>query len=710
MVAWLPLFLLMVSPQAPAPTHKIDIHIAGPLAMVEVWRSVDPTPRPVGNRQTERTLDLNLPEQAALVDWEIVERNERVHMAQQTEGQVSAGLTAVLKMRQLSPSTAPLEEGASYRIHLASLGEAPRPPVVHYRYAMPVGCSDGRLTLHMPESLDDNPVPAEVTVVFEPHPDGFPIAQASVAGRPAEIRAKVRRLVVHGLSPAHAAWDVSWAFSASHSGFPGQALLAAGPLSNPATGRKTASLGAAALVCLAPGEGGTAAHGRPDAPGSVILLLDRSRSVGQGGLSEERVFARALLEALPPSVAFNAILFGEAATPLFPIPRMPTREAIEALSSAADPNRLEKTTDLVAALARARNALGASPDGQAWIVIITDGALPAHQTAVRMLEALSGAAERRVRVLVMVVRQRGDDDVGKPALGEYAHLVERFGGLIREVPSGSADEVARGAVAAMARGGDWFGLRFDDTKLADVLPAGHGQATVFVEAGRAARQRKLRFSARGTVSSARAELATLHFDVAAATVKGEWLQPLLELGGSKRRAWAGATGLVAVAVLPASPASKPQPVDEVVHGRLDETVLRNALSLAFMPRARACYLSRRVATASDAHLRGRVRLELTLERGELHDAVIRKSTLNHPDIESCLRQAAWAVDYPRPEHRDALTVANLNLVFRPRTTEEKQPDASALDREIELVLGPLTFTQDFGDLLEDKPMQKSSAP
>ncbi len=143
---------------------------------------------------------------------------------------------------------------------------------------------------------------------------------------------------------------------------------------------------------------------------------------------------------------------------------------------------------------------------------------------------------------------------------------------------------------------------------------------------------------------------------------------------------------------------------------MDEGVLRNALSLAFMPRARACYLSRRVATANDAYLRGRVRLELTLERGELHNAVVRKSTLGNPEIERCLVSAAWAVDYPRPEHRDALTVANLNLVFRPRTTEEKLPDASAVDREIELVLGPLTFTQDFSDLLDDKPVQKSGAP
>jgi hypothetical protein len=204
-------------------------------------------------------------------------------------------------------------------------------------------------------------------------------------------------------------------------------------------------------------------------------------------------------------------------------------------------------------------------------------------------------------------------------------------------------------------------------------------------------------------------MASIRVDVGTVPVKGEWLQPLLEREGSKRRAWAGATSSVAVAVLPATPAPN-KAVDEIVHGRLDETVLRNALSLAFMPRARACYLSRRVATASDATLRGRVRLELTIERGELHDAVVRQSTLKNSEIENCLRQAAWAVDFPRPEHRDALTVANLNLVFRPRTGEETRPDASPLDREIELVLGPLTFTQDFSDLLKDQPLQKSAAP
>jgi hypothetical protein len=132
---------------------------------------------------------------------------------------------------------------------------------------------------------------------------------------------------------------------------------------------------------------------------------------------------------------------------------------------------------------------------------------------------------------------------------------------------------------------------------------------------------------------------------------------------------------------------------------MDPAVLKNALALAFTPRARACYVSRRVAKAEDTYLSGRLKLELDLERGELLNAIVRQSTLGHPAIEDCVRRAAWAVEYPRPEHRDAPIIANVNLVFAPRTPRESAPDASATDREIELIVGPLTFSEDYRDLL-----------
>jgi hypothetical protein len=126
-----------------------------------------------------------------------------------------------------------------------------------------------------------------------------------------------------------------------------------------------------------------------------------------------------------------------------------------------------------------------------------------------------------------------------------------------------------------------------------------------------------------------------------------------------------------------------------------------------MPRARACYLSRRVANGADLALRGRLRLELHLERGELEDAIIRRSSLDRPEIERCVREAAFNVEYPRPMFRDAPTVAAVNLVFRPRTPEESQPDASPFDRQIDLILGPVTF--DPQKLLESEA-RESGAP
>lgn len=724
MVPWLSILLLAASqpglaaPTAKSPykpTHKIDLHIAGPLAMVEVWRSLDPAPRRIGNRQQESPLDLSLPEGAALLDWEVLEHGERARLSQQSEGQVNAGLAAVLKMRQLSPAAAATEEDIQYRIHVTPLTEGTH-PVLHYRFAAPIRCAQGKLVLRMPESLEDNPVPAEVTVTLEATAQGFALAQASLAGKPADIRPGSRGLVLRGLSPPHAAWEVTWGYRQTLPGFPGQALVAAGPVSVDDQGRRRHGLAKLAEICIAQ-DAATAppGHGVPD-PASVVLLVDRSRSVGQGGLSEERVVGRALLEALPPSVPFNAILFGESATPLFPLARLATREALDAFSAAVDPNRMERTTDVAKALAQARQAYVPS-EAPPWIVIVTDGALPAGQTAQRMQEALAGkpGAEMakmppRVRVLVLLVRQRGDDPVSEAALAEYARLVSRFGGLVRDVPPGDASETARAVIAAMHRGGDWFGLRIDDTSVAEVLGPGQGRSRVLAPGGRGGDRAQALLHARG-IAPPHDAIATIERKLPALRVKAEWLEPLVRSAAAagRPRAWAGSTSSVAVAVLPASPAAK-KPADEIVRGRIDETVLRNALSLAFMPRARACYVSRRVASANDAYLRGRVRLELTIDRGELAGVVVRKSTLDSPDIEACLRNAAWAVDYPRAEHRDALTVANLNLVFRPHTSEERQPDASALDREIELVLGPVTLGTDFKDLLEDAPAEKAAAP
>ena len=242
----------------------------------------------------------------------------------------------------------------------------------------------------------------------------------------------------------------------------------------------------------------------------------------------------------------------------------------------------------------------------------------------------------------------------------------------------------------MAKGGDLLDLRLEGDLVADAVPPGQGASLTVNLGPRLPAYPRVRLRARGLDGDVRADLAPV-------LVKREWMDPLLA-GTGKRRAWSGASSGMAVVVLP-SPAAATQAPDAVVRGRMDPAVLKNALALAFTPRARACYVSRRVAKAGDAYLSGRLKLELDLERGELLDAIVRQSTLGHPAIEDCVRRAAWAVEYPRPEHRDAPIIANVNLVFAPRTPREPPPDASATDREIELIVGPLTFPEDYRDLL-----------
>jgi hypothetical protein len=117
-----------------------------------------------------------------------------------------------------------------------------------------------------------------------------------------------------------------------------------------------------------------------------------------------------------------------------------------------------------------------------------------------------------------------------------------------------------------------------------------------------------------------------------------------------------------------------------------------------------------VRTAADFELRGRLRLELTLERGEMLGAVVRSSTLGRPDIEACLRDAAFGVEVPRPLHRDAPVVAALNLQFQPRTPSGGPPDASPLDREIDLIVGPPVGADPLDLLASPTDSAKTPAP
>ena len=82
-----------------------------------------------------------------------------------------------------------------------------------------------------------------------------------------------------------------------------------------------------------------------------------------------------------------------------------------------------------------------------------------------------------------------------------------------------------------------------------------------------------------------------------------------------------------------------------------------------------------------------MRLAIDVVRGEVERAAVESSTLNRADIESCLREGAFAIEVPRAVRSDAPVTAVLNLVFRPQTPEKKPAsDLGAVGDQIDLII------------------------
>src|SRR4029078_4704191 len=132
------------------------------------------------------------------------------------------------------------------------------------------------------------------------------------------------------------------------------------------------------------------------APSSVLLVIDRSRSVGLAGLSAEHDLARRILEALPPSQRFDALFFDRATKRLFPMSRPATREAIGALEDEMVPAHSQNGTALLASLHEAGALLRREQTTFAprtLLVVLTDGALAAAHDGAALDRALGAGAE-----------------------------------------------------------------------------------------------------------------------------------------------------------------------------------------------------------------------------------------------------------------------------------------------------------------------------
>ena len=643
------------------PEQRIAIDARGPLALVEVTRPVVPLPTD-GNGGQEALLDLALPDGAALVSIEVKDHGRWMRVDPAAKGtDVADAYRAASAARGVTPVSEPYDDGAAYRLRLLrGAGQGNAPSLVRVRFAAVPTAAGDHVQLRFPAAAERLPPPAEVTVRVRG------AADVTIAG----VRTAIAGGTAGGRASTRGAWDVAWT--------PRDPASHAPPLDV-----------RLAVAALAPQETAVAlsARQRPappaDPPASVLFLVDRSRSVGLPGLSAERDLVRALIEALPPSTRFDTLFFDRAAKRLFTMSRPATRQAIEAFETEMVPDRLQNGTDLPAALHEAGELLkreAATWGPRTWLVVVTDGALGDDVTGSALEHALPPVPGVDLAVAAFTIRPMDDEPVGSHAREALRALAAARGGLARELRANQIADAVPAALADLRRGGDLGALRLvaDGTErpIAGTLAPGGLLAGILTLKGPPPRTLRVEGLAQGRPIAVAPPPA--HLDAA-------WLRPGVTAGAEKARRFISTPSLVAM-VEPSAPLAA-EGGGPMVKGSLDRMVVRNTLSLAYMPRARACYLNRSGATPALRDLSGRVRLAIDLVRGEVDRATIESSTLQNPDIESCLRRSAFEIEVPRAARNDAPVTAVLNMVFQPRTPDKKADvDLGAVGAQIDLVI------------------------
>jgi hypothetical protein len=654
--------------------HRIAIDVRGPLALCEVTRVLVPERSESGG--AEVVLDLALPDGAGLSSVEVREggRWRSLEAPADAASQPAELYRAESAARGVTPAIEPFDDNATDRLRFLRAGPRATAPVeVRYRFAVAPTSDGGRLRLRFPAASERLPPPAEVTVRSR---DAADIEIAGVrATPPAAGGAAI------GHARARAAWEVSWSWA------PGDRTARQAAIRSKTRVDTPALEGRVAVAALSPTESGLAflAQARPSQPAGppagVLFLVDRSRSVGLPGLSAERDLVRQLIEALPPSTRFDALFFDRGTKRLFPMSRPATREAIDAFEAEMVPDRLQNGTDLVAALREAGTLLRRDRTEfgpHALLALVTDGALSDALDGPALDRALAPTPDLDLAVASFAIRPTDDEPMGDPARRALRALAAARGGLTRELRANEIGDAVPAALADLARGGDLGTLRLVTEGTERVISAALApDATVsgiLTLHGRPPRSVRLE----GIARSRRIAATPARTAVAAA-----WVRPFATPGGHQARVLVTPT-VVALAEPVLRPAIATLPE---VKGSMDRMVIRNVLSLAYMPRARACYFNRTGATPALRDLAGRVRLAIDVVRGEVDRATVESSTLDNPQIESCLRESAFAIDVPRAARSDAPVTAILNLVFRARTPDRKPDvDLGAVGAEIDLVI------------------------
>jgi Vault protein inter-alpha-trypsin domain len=422
--------------------HALAVHIEGMLARVDSRQVVVNE----GDRDTEVIYSFDLPADAAVVDAEVsLPDGTRAHSAAvdaraafrfvpdddgATGGAPDIGLLRLLEV---------MEERrlARYELRVYPV-PAGRSATVAVHWVAPVHYRDGRLSLRLP---DRGGAANLVTERVE-------LAWAAPAGATGlrDIRSGPARLAASagtrsGALRFHAPVAGDLVLEATPAFRPGQGLIAeiaAVPLDK---GR-----GAVALSLLSP-ELAPAAAARFE---RLVVVVDRSRSLGTGGLAAARAIADALVGAANPDATADAVLFDRRARAV--LGRLSQdRGALRAGLAKGLAAAPESGSDLGAALSQVGNLLrrqgpaAEAPVGEVargvssptLIVLLTDGMLPLDLDGERARSQLGtlGLAEAKVAAVVLV-----PDGAPAPDLdtGPLAALARATGGRVLAVRHGEA--------------------------------------------------------------------------------------------------------------------------------------------------------------------------------------------------------------------------------------------------------------------------------
>jgi Arc/MetJ family transcription regulator len=427
--------------------HALKIHIDGFIASADLHQVIVNQ----GDRDTEVFYSFDLPRDAAVIGADVRLPNGRSGRSSAVDSRsifrfvsddAVRGAPDLGLLRMVDPSDRVDEATTRYELRVYPV-PAGKTAVISIRWIAPLRYRDGRLTLRLADrGAAANLVREHVEVSWRA-PSGarglreIRVGETRAAGsddarRPIQLRfdAPVGSDLVFEARPVFA------------SGQPLLAELATVPIKG--------DRGAFAFTLLAP-KGPVEKGHQFD---RILLVLDASRSMGQGGLAAEKILADALLTGAAATAGADAVVFDRSVRPVMgslSTDRKILRDRVnKALSTTSPANG----SDLGGALGEVGSALrkvvgspgtpptalGRDRPAANLVVIVTDGVLPLEFDENEAASRIGTTAlnEARVSTVLLVPDQAPLPELDR---GPLADLARRTGG--RMVAVRTADAAAR---------------------------------------------------------------------------------------------------------------------------------------------------------------------------------------------------------------------------------------------------------------------------